>query len=88
MTPELAMDLIRELLRLCLLLAGPLLAVALFAGLVSAVLQAVTQVHEHTLSFVPKALAVLLALVIGFPWLLARLSEYASQLIGNIPERL
>ena len=49
MTPELAIDLTREALRLCLTLAGPLLAAALIAGLFSGMLQTATQVHEHTL---------------------------------------
>ena len=88
MTTELAIDLIREVLRVCLLLCGPLLAVALVTGLVSSVLQAATQVHEHTLSFVPKLAAVVLALAVGLPWLLYRLVEYTSQLISSIPQRL
>ena len=88
MTSELAIDLTRETLRLCLLIGGPILGVALVAGLIASLLQAVTQVHEHTLSFVPKLAATIVAVLAGLPWLLARLVEFTSQLIGNIPHRL
>ena len=88
MTAEHAIDLTRDVLRLCLLLGGPLLAAALVAGLLSGMLQTATQIHEHTLSFVPKLAAVVLALVVSLPWLLARLVEYADQLIRTIPQRL
>ena len=88
MTAEQAIDMTREVLRLCLLLGGPLLAAALVAGVFSGMLQTATQVHDHTLSFVPKLAAVVLALVITLPWLLARLVEYAGLLISTIPERM
>ena len=88
MSAENAIDLTRDVLRLCLLLGGPLLAAALLAGILSGVLQTATQVHEHTLSFVPKLAAVALALAVAMPWLLARLVEYANQLISTIPQRL
>jgi flagellar biosynthetic protein FliQ len=88
MTPESVLDLTREMMRICLILGGPLLLVALVVGLVSSVLQAATQVHEHTLSFVPKLLALAAAILVGLPWLLARLAEYASRIIVTIPHRL
>ena len=88
MTPELAVDLTREALRLGLLLCGPLLGVALVTGVISSLLQAITQVHEHTLSFVPRLSLTILAILAGLPWLLARLVEFTSQLISSIPQRL
>ena len=88
MSAEHAIDLTREVLRLCLLLGGPLLAAALVAGLLSGMLQTATQVHEHTLSFVPKLAAVVLALLVTLPWLLSRLVDYTDQLISTIPQRL
>jgi len=87
-TAELAIDLSREVLRLSLLLGGPLLAVALAVGLASSMLQTATQVHEHSLSFVPKLLAVALVLAAALPWLLTQLAEYTGQLITGIPNRL
>jgi flagellar biosynthetic protein FliQ len=88
MSAEQAIDLTRDVLRLCLLLGGPLLGAALVAGLLSGILQTATQVHEHTLSFVPKLAAVVLVLLVALPWLLSRLVDYADQLISTIPHRL
>ena len=88
MTPELAVDMGREALRLTLLVGGPLLAAALVAGLISGVLQASAQVHEHSLSFIPRLAAVGAVLAIGLPWLLAKLAEYAGQVIQEIPQRM
>ena len=88
MTAEQAIDLVREVIRLSLMLGGPLLAAALVAALLSGMLQTATQVHEHTLSLVPKLAAVVLALAIALPWLLTRLVEFTDQLISTIPQRL
>lgn len=84
-TPD-AFELIREALFYCVLLASPLLLVALVAGTVSGILQTVTQVHEHSLSVVPKLLAVLLASALFLPWILRYLGEYTETLIRNIPQ--
>ena len=88
MTAEQAIDLVREVIRLSLMLGGPLLAAALVAALLSGMLQTATQVHEHTLSLVPKLAAVVLALAVALPWLLTRLVEFTDQLISTIPQRL
>lgn len=88
MSSEHAIDLTRDVLRLCLLLGGPLLAATLVTGLLSGMLQTATQVHEHTLSFVPKLAAVVLTILVALPWMLAQLVEYADQLISTIPQRL
>ena len=88
MTAEHALDLAREAIRIAILLGAPLLGVALVVGLISGLVQTATQVHEHTLSFVPKLAAVVLTLAAILPWLLARLVEYTGQLIGTISERL
>ena len=87
MTAEQAIDLTRDSLRLCLVLGGPLLVAALLAGLFSSLIQTATQVHEQTLSFAPKLAAVVLTLLVALPWLLVRVVEYTSQLIGSIPHR-
>ena len=88
MTAEQAIDLVREMVRLSLILGAPLLAAAMLAGLLSSMLQTATQVHEQSLSFVPKLAAVVLASAVTLPWLVARLVEYADQLIATIPQRL
>ncbi len=78
----------REALRMSLLLGGPLLAVALAAGLVINVLQTVTQLHEPVVGLVPRLVAVLLVLLALLPWLVSRWVSFAAELIGSIPDLL
>lgn len=66
-------------------IAAPLLAVTLIVGLLISVFQAVTQINESTLSFVPKALAVLAALAFLGPWMLNTLVAYAATIFGALP---
>jgi len=83
-----AIDLSREALWTALILGAPPLAAALFVGLSAGLLQALTQIHEQSVSFVPKLIAVLLVLGFTLPWLVTRLLQYTSDLIGGIPGRL
>ena len=78
----------REALRMSLLLGGPLLAVALLAGLVINVLQTVTQLHEPVVGLVPRLVAVLLVLLAILPWLVGRWVSFTVELIGSIPDLL
>jgi len=77
-----------EALRMSLLLGGPLLAVALLAGLVINVLQTVTQLHEPVVGLVPRLVAVLLVLLAILPWLIGRWVSFTADLIGSIPDLL
>jgi flagellar biosynthetic protein FliQ len=86
MTPEFVISLGSEAIKLALLLALPLLGVGLAVGLFIAVLQATTQIQEMTLSFVPKIVSVLLALLAASPWMLSKISHFTSQLILSIPQ--
>jgi|WetSurMetagenome_2_1015567.scaffolds.fasta_scaffold1003122_2 flagellar biosynthesis protein FliQ len=86
MTPEYVMSLGSEAIKLVLLLSLPLLGVGLVVGLLVAVLQATTQIQEMTLSFVPKIVAVLLALLAVSPWMISKMSYFTSHLIQSIPE--
>ena len=79
-----AMDLMREALRLTLILGAPVLLTALVVGLVVSILQALTQVQEYTLSFVPKMAAMLLAILVLGPWMLDRLVEF-GRLMFEMP---
>jgi len=78
----------REALWMSLLLGGPLLAVALLAGLVINVLQTVTQLHEPVVGLVPRLVAVLLVLLAILPWLIGRWVSFTVDLIGSIPDLL
>jgi len=80
-----AIDLARRAVTLVLVVGAPVLATALIVGLIVSVLQAVTQVQEHTLSFVPKILAMLLAIAIVGPWMLQKLVEFGREMFGTLP---
>jgi flagellar biosynthetic protein FliQ len=72
-------------LHMLLVVSAPLLIVVLVVGLVVSVIQAATQVHEATLSFVPKVLAAVAVLVIAGPWMLTTLVEYIQRTLQAIP---
>ena len=69
MTTDVAIILFRKALLTALLVAAPMLVSGLVVGLVVSILQAVTQVHEMTLTFIPKIVVVVLALLICMPWM-------------------
>lgn len=75
-----------QAMQVTLLLAAPLLLVALLVGLVISIFQAATQINEATLSFIPKLLAVFATLVIAGPWMLEQMLDYMRQLFGSIPQ--
>ena len=85
MTPETVMTIGHRALEITLLLAAPLLLVALVTGLIVGAFQAATQSNEMTLSFIPKLVAMALALVIAGPWMLKVLVSYTRELIESIP---
>jgi flagellar biosynthetic protein FliQ len=85
MTPETVMTIAQRALEMTLLLAAPLLLVALLVGLLVGVFQAATQINEMTLSFIPKLLGMATALVVAGPWMLKQLVSYTHTLIESIP---
>lgn len=85
MTPELVMSMTYEAMKVALAMAGPLLLVTLVVGLVISVFQAATQINEMTLSFIPKIIAMVVALVLAGPWLISVMVDYMRQLITSIP---
>jgi flagellar biosynthetic protein FliQ len=87
MEPQDAVDLAREAIWTTLLIGSPILAAALVVGLVVGLLQAVTQIQEQTLAFVPKMIAILLLLSFLLPWLISQMLHYTNELIAGIPAR-
>ena len=85
MTPESVMVLGRQAMEVTLLVAAPMLAVALVIGLIVSIFQAATQINEQTLSFIPKLVGIFAALVIAGPWMLSVLMDYMRQVFSNIP---
>lgn len=74
----------REALYVALLVAAPMLGLALVVGLVVSIFQATTQIQEQTLSFIPKLVAVFGGLAIFGPWMLTTLIEFTQNLFGNL----
>ena len=85
MTQDLCQELAKQAVFTCLSVAGPMLVVGLVTGLVIGIFQAVTQIHEMTLTFIPKIVAVALALLLFLPWILAKLVGYTTALFNSIP---
>jgi len=85
MSQEFVAGITLEALKLTILLAAPMLTFGLVVGLLVGIFQAVTQIHEMTLTFIPKILAVVIALVIFFPWMLRLILDFTENLFINIP---
>ena len=85
MTPELVMTIGKSALETTLMIAAPLLLVSLVIGLTISIFQAVTQINEATLTFVPKIIVTFLALLIFFPWMMRVMLGFTSSLFTNIP---
>ncbi len=85
MSPDLIVGIAGETIKVTLLIAAPMLLVGLVIGLMVSIFQAVTQIQEMTLVFVPKILAVLLALILVLPWMMNILIAYTQNLFANIP---
>jgi flagellar biosynthetic protein FliQ len=88
MTPQDAVDLAREAIWISLLIGAPVLLAGTLVGLVIGLFQALTQIQEQTVSFVPKIVAMVLVLSFTLPWLLTQLLQYSGDLISSIPSRL
>jgi flagellar biosynthetic protein FliQ len=85
MSGALAVDLVRQAVMLSLMVAAPLLAAALLIGIVVSLIQAVTQLQEQTLTFIPKLIGLALVFVVTLPWTLTRLVEYLTGVIRSLP---
>jgi len=86
MTPEFVIGFARQSIELTLTIALPMLGVGLGVGVFVSILQAATQIQEMTLTFVPKIIAVFLALLISFPWILDKMITYTQDIFLNFPE--
>ena len=85
MTPETVMTIGTKALEMTLLLAAPLLLMALAVGLLVGVFQAATQINEMTLSFIPKLIAMAATIAIAGPWMLKLIVNYTRELFESIP---
>ena len=88
MTSQMVLTFGRDALMLLLMISLPVLGVVMAVGLLVSIFQAVTQVHEATLAFVPKLLAAVAVFAIAGPWMLSTLVEYIRRTIESIPAAL
>lgn len=84
MTPEMVMEISKQSVYITGLVAAPILVIALAVGLIISIFQAVTQIQEQTLVFVPKMIAVFIGLLIFGPWMLRQLLNFTENIFGNL----
>ncbi|MFC4355254.1 flagellar biosynthesis protein FliQ [Chryseomicrobium palamuruense] len=85
MTPDTVIKLAEQSVYTVILLCAPLLLVALGVGLLVSIFQAMTQIQEQTLSFIPKILAVFISLVLFGPWMLTTIVDFTRNLFRELP---
>lgn len=84
MTPETVISIAEQGVWTVMMIAGPLLLLALVVGLIVSIFQATTQIQEQTLAFIPKIVAVLLGIVFFGPWMLNQMLSFASDIYNNL----
>jgi flagellar biosynthetic protein FliQ len=84
MTQEMCQEVAKQAVLTCLSMTAPMLVAALVTGLVIGILQAVTQIHEMTLTFIPKIVAVAVALVLFMPWILGRITGFSNLIFDKM----
>jgi flagellar biosynthetic protein FliQ len=85
MSSDFVMGIAVETIKVTLLISAPMLLIGLVVGLAISIFQAVTQIQEMTLVFVPKIVAVLIALIIALPWMLNIMIAYTQNIFSNFP---
>lgn len=85
MTADYVMDVTNEAIKVTLMLSLPMLAGALIIGIVVSIFQAVTQINEQTLAFIPKIVAIFFVLILMSPWLIDTMTTYTREIILSIP---
>lgn len=88
MTEEMVLQIGTNAMQTIVYLAGPVLIAAMAVGIVVSILQAITQINEATLTFIPKMIAVIVTLMVLAPWMLRILQEYAISIFGGAGDLL
>jgi flagellar biosynthetic protein FliQ len=84
-TPEFVVGFSREAMELTLVICLPMMGVGLVVGVLISVFQAATQIQDATLSLVPKLVAMFVALILAFPWIMDKMITYTTNLFTNLP---
>ena len=88
MSGDLVIQIAQEALMVVLVVSAPMLGLGLTVGLMVSVFQATTSIQEQTLAFIPKIIAVFVAILIFGPWMLSMMVEFFSGIFINIPMRI
>jgi flagellar biosynthesis protein FliQ len=86
MTPDMVIKLAEQSIYTIIIVSAPMLLIALGVGLLVSIFQAMTQIQEQTLAFIPKILAVFLSIVLFGPWMLTILLDYTRDLFQQLPQ--
>jgi flagellar biosynthetic protein FliQ len=86
MTEDVVLNLGREAIFMTVMLAAPLLLSALVVGLIVSIFQAVTQINESTLTFIPKMITIVVVLIVMAPWMTQLMMSYTTELLTSLPE--
>ena len=86
MSPDSVMGMMQAAMEMMLMMSGPILGAGLIVGIMVGIIQAVTQIQEMTLTFIPKILVTMLVLMFTFPWMLQSMIDYTTNLYLSLPE--
>ncbi len=86
MSNDLVIELTQQAIKVTLMLAAPMLIGAMVVGITVSLFQAVTQINEQTLAFIPKIVAIMALIIISGPWLIETMTSYTEELFISIPE--
>jgi len=86
MTPEFVVGFARQAIEMTLIISLPMLGIGMVVGIIVSILQAATQIQEMTLTMVPKLLAIFIALLLAFPWIMDKMTTYTTNLFLNLPQ--
>ncbi|MBE3569945.1 MAG: flagellar biosynthesis protein FliQ [Bacillales bacterium] len=86
MSPEMVISLAEKGVYMILILSGPIMLIGLVVGLIVSIFQAMTQIQEQTLAFIPKIVAMLVGLVVLGPWMLTHMISYTTQILSNLTQ--
>lgn len=88
MSSDMAIQISRDALSMVMLIAAPMLGLGLLVGVLVSVFQATTQIQEQTLAFIPKIIAIFVAILVFGPWMLSLMVDYTREIFTNLPNMI
>lgn len=85
MSGDMAIQISRDALSMVMLIAAPMLGLGLLVGVLVSIFQATTQIQEQTLAFIPKIIAIFVAILVFGPWMLSLMVDYTREIFTNLP---